>query len=824
MYLSRIVRIFWEEPFYYRKGDTREDFVQESLKIYQLENLSMILSDFIQVLSEKKDLILQRSSEFQLKSENFNQLNQLETNAKSSATRLGTSPNIGSFDYSLLSSSFEEVFAVSNKIVEGLKFVNYLYDFPSLKYHIHRLPKNIQTELLVYKYKDLIKKTNLLTIQNWIEQYFDIALKENDCASVSNKLDEINFVCPRILTESQKEIITADMLIKYSEDCSTNDIAKKNMIDKAVQLMINNPYKIKIEYVIKVLGDNHKLLEIIKICVLKSSYLKALLDEDYLEYFSGLSMDGTSTANASNLDRVKNLAHPAYSVYKAESPLNTIVNNRLANSEFKESFDKDSRINFYKNFNLTNQRLDNNQNRFSIPYRDNPNMAYRIADDYSARNKATGIQNEVLSSSTSYNAGNPIALNKSFSGFENIYDLNNLENNHNYCEFKKCIFTILEFLEQLQLSIQNHQKIFNKKSSQQYISSNPNDSFADFFYNNLKQITDKSSDRAKAKSFNIFSFIKFLALGSKPNSNNPALSTYDAQIELISNLIKEIIFNKLWDFSLDEKIELRSSIIDEILKNEKFKFLHILVFDHLKAKGMIDEIYKYKSPYVEEYLRKNAMENEDYSDLKTNNSLISFYINDKNYIKAFDLLIKLAYQDNSLLSAEAFEKNSVSISRRIDCLKKAAHVLDKVLQAKTTDEEQKNYYSLFKEKITKKTNVLEIQNEIKYTFKKVLTYQQKTNKKLDLTFYYQVINDLDYSVYDMQQLYFEYAYRFKLHEVKIMILFENFKIRNSPFLPYQQVKDVYADAINFFVLKDDNYPESLINLVSYFYLFFSICK
>jgi len=830
MYIARISRIFWESSFYTRKGETKEDFLIESLRIYQLENLILIFSDFLQILSERKDIILQKISEFQIKKNNFSQSLQAQPQGLDSTNPLKIPINLASLDYTQISSDFSEIFLLCQKITETLKFVNFLYDFPTLKAHLYDIPKNIQKDLLNYRFKDLIKKSSSLTIQNWIEEFFELSLKEKDCSIVAEKLDEIFQACPKILGEAQKEIITANMLVKYSEDRQTNNIAKRNMIDKAVQLMLRNPYKIRLEYVIKVLGDNCKIQELIRICVLKSSYLKTLLDEDYTDVLSGLNVSGSGfgISGASNsflrstsegiLDKGIN-NKPKPTTRNINLARNLVSNNMSYNPELESNqktmnyFNKDQITSNIHNYNQTgklDKKFENlsNKSNFNLD-RDKHQYSDNKIDDYSGRRF-----NYARSNNSSGVFGK---FNSSFSGFENIYELNNLENNYNFCEFKKCIYTILKFLEEIHNSIKTHKK-FPQKKKQQFLTINPNDSFSDFYYKNLKDINEKNlNQRNSIIKFSLFSLFKKLGFSSSfgndiDKTEKNSLLNYEAQEKLIGNLIKEIIYNKFWDFSLEDKIELQNIIIEEILKHEKFKFLHILIFDHFKAKGMTEEILKYKSPYIEEYLRKNAMEKDDYSDLKTNNSLISFYINDKNYLKAFDILVKLAYQENKNLPTENFNKNAINISKRIEYLKKANFILEKLLREKG-DDEKKNFYASFKDKISKKISTLEIQNEIIFNLNKVINHQQKINSGIDLTHYHELVNELNFSVYDIEELYFNYASKFKLHEIKIMILFENFKMKNSPFISFQDIRNIYLDAFTFYANKDENYPNSLISLV-----------
>ena len=755
MYLSRISRVFWEETLYQRKGETKEDFLHESLKIQQLDFICNNLNEFLKMLSEKKDILLQKSSEYQLKKRNFTQTSFIENPQH----RENIPSQFFIFDFSQISNDIEEIFSITKKIIQSLNFVSYLYEFFPLKFHIFRLPKNIQNDLINFKYKNLIKKDNPIILKQWIDEFFEVSLNENDCSYVSAKLDELNKLCPCIITDAEKEMITANMLIKFSEDKNNNEIAKTNMVDKAVEIMLKNPNNVRLEYVIKVLGDHNKIIEIIKICVLKGIYLKSLLDEDLLDNFKGLNVDQDESFNSYGIYKKKDFIYP-----KSDS-INYITN--------KTDRFKFGPVNYNEPIISSNKRL--------------------MYSEFPSGNN----------------------LNSSYVSFGNIYDLNNLENNYNFCEYKKCVYTILKFLDEIYNSIKNHKKI-NLPGKKENFLLNVNDSFSEFLYSNIKEIVDKNSLEKKAEK-NIFSFFKSFLCENKRNALKEPLTPYEIQEELISNLIKDIIYNKLWDFSLEDKIYLQNYLIEEILKQENQKFLHNLVFDHLKTKGMLEDIFKYKSPYIEEYLKLNALENQEYSDLKTSDSLINFYINDKNYEKAFEIVIKLCFQDNSKIDTENLEKNSVRLGKRLDYFRKAKYIVEKLIESKG-DDDKRNFYANFKEKINKIISALNIQNEIKLNIKKIISFQKKNHPETDLAIHLQLIGDLEYNTYEIKELYYEYAYKFKLHEIKIMILFENFKIKNPSFLKRDEIKDMYNECFNFYMQKNQNYPINLLTLVKIIFL------
>jgi hypothetical protein len=260
MYLARIGRVFWEENIFKRSPDNK-DFVSETIKIHQIKYLQSILSDYQLKIRENRDKILQKSSEVEVK-------------IKTSQILAGL------YDFSNLSQDLDGVLYLSEKFIEALQFAQILYENKPLKRHLTTIPLTTLKEMTNLKFRDIIKDSNIPMIKQWIEEYFEVALKENDFYMVGNKLDEFGQLCPNILSQNDKEVITANILIRISKTKQKDEISRKNLVSKAINLMTQNPETLKLDKSVRYLAELGEVRSIVEICIKKAMYLKALLEKD----------------------------------------------------------------------------------------------------------------------------------------------------------------------------------------------------------------------------------------------------------------------------------------------------------------------------------------------------------------------------------------------------------------------------------------------------------------------------------------------------------------------------------------------------------------
>lgn len=299
MYLARIGRVFWEENIFKGSPDNKE-FVSETIKIHQIKYLQSLLSDYQLKIRENKEKILQKSSEVEVK-------------IKTSQILAGL------YDFSNLAQDLDGVLYLSEKFIEALQFTQILYENKPLKRHLTTIPLSTLKEMTSMKFKDIIKDSNIPMIKQWIEEYFEVALKENDFYIVGNKLDEFSQLCPNILGQNDKEVITANILIRISKTKQRDEISRKNLVSKAINLMTQNPETLKLEKSVKYLAELGEVRSIVEICIKKAMYLKALLEKDGERNLSLCNFEyGSVNASLKPLSSVGSVSKYQISQYESD--------------------------------------------------------------------------------------------------------------------------------------------------------------------------------------------------------------------------------------------------------------------------------------------------------------------------------------------------------------------------------------------------------------------------------------------------------------------------------------------------------------------------
>ena len=284
IYLARIGRLFWEEFLYSKKPEMNEITYIETLQIHQIKYIICLLNDFILKVKENKENIFHKTSEIDIKLKNMSVV---------------TTENLNyiGYNFSNITAEFEQILYLSEKYIETLKFVETLYQMNSLKRHITKLSKSSLKEMTNMKFKDIIMDNKVFILKKWIEEYFEVAIAENDYLTVATRLDDICEACPNIINKNDKELITANILIKLSKSKQTDEVSRKNTIIKAVGLMSQNPENIRLEKMISILGDLGEVRAIVELCVKKAIHLKALLEKDGERDLSFLNMESSSFIN-----------------------------------------------------------------------------------------------------------------------------------------------------------------------------------------------------------------------------------------------------------------------------------------------------------------------------------------------------------------------------------------------------------------------------------------------------------------------------------------------------------------------------------------------
>jgi hypothetical protein len=237
---------------------------------------------------------------------------EIDTKIKS-ITKGTTMENYYAFDYSNISHEIDEFIFISDKIIESLYFVDFLYEVPSLKKQLFKVSKSDLNEILNIRFKDIVKNPRSYLIKQLTEEVFEAILIENDHFTVNNKLEKLSISCPNILNQNDKDIITANVLIKLSTNRSTNNINKKEMISKAIQMMTANPENIRLEKTVKLLGELEEVGSIIQICIAKAIYLNNHIEpERQFLRMENMTVSDTTSYYTGNVSREKKLIYDEY--------------------------------------------------------------------------------------------------------------------------------------------------------------------------------------------------------------------------------------------------------------------------------------------------------------------------------------------------------------------------------------------------------------------------------------------------------------------------------------------------------------------------------
>lgn len=328
-----------------------------------------------------------------------------------------------------------------------------------------------------------------------------------------------------------------------------------------------------------------------------------------------------------------------------------------------------------------------------------------------------------------------------FSTLLSKYSTNDKEAMHK--EYKKCLYILLKLLDEIQISIKNHDEFYQTTSP---------------------------------------------------------------------DFLKPVIYDRHNSMSLEQKIHLQNSMIEEILKYDH-KFMHDLLFDHLKKQNLLTDIIKLESPYIEGYLSTQI--EKDSTNPKWKESLYKHFINTKNYTEAIRILIELVNFDNISLDQIENKNNMVTLDDRKQYFKHLLHSIDMHLAVSTITESEKSQYLKIKDDVEEFKNINNIQAEA-YNLLKSTSMNLKQNadnfKSSDLAILEESIDNLNYKLYYLEELY-EITRKFRLYEINISIFIELF-IRKEP-LDQDQILNNYNDYIDILCKseRDQTYPNVLFPLV-----------
>ena len=297
LYLSRIIRLFWEENIYirnkkYYQNDNFEFNIINNMNQTQIMFIKNMLIKFINTINQYKIEFLQQASDITTKSNKLkNYLNDIDKFLNSNGGYIvnevkkrltveeqniltyhkkNISYFISIFNFEKFNNDLDEIINISKRVIEILNFVDNIY-----KININReLEKRKSYSILDIKIKDLFRGNYPFVINELLQIIFEVYIKEKNMEFASIKLQEIIQQCPEIVNENDANAIEGNFILKFCKYNQMDNIDKIKYIKEALEKINLNLLSVKIEEVVNYLSKFQDLTNIINLCLKKGKMLK----------------------------------------------------------------------------------------------------------------------------------------------------------------------------------------------------------------------------------------------------------------------------------------------------------------------------------------------------------------------------------------------------------------------------------------------------------------------------------------------------------------------------------------------------------------------
>ena len=297
LYLSRIIRLFWEENIYirnkkYYQKDNFEFNIINNMNQNQIMFIKNMLIKFINTINQYKIEFLQQASDITTKSNKLkNYLNDIDKFLNSNSGyvvnevkkrlnfeeqniltyhKKNISYFISIFNFEKFSNDLDEIINISKRVIEILNFVDSIY-----KININReLEKRKSYSILDVKIKDLFRGNYPFVINELLQIIFEVYIKEKNMDFASIKIQEIIQQCPDIVNENDANAIEGNFILKFCKYNQMDNIDKIKYIKQALEKINLNLLSVKIEEVVNYLSKFQDLTNIINLCLKKGKILK----------------------------------------------------------------------------------------------------------------------------------------------------------------------------------------------------------------------------------------------------------------------------------------------------------------------------------------------------------------------------------------------------------------------------------------------------------------------------------------------------------------------------------------------------------------------
>ena len=297
LFLSRIMRLFWEEKFFIKKKlyyqeDNFEFIIANNLNQNQIMFIRNILIKFINTLNQYKMEFLQNASDIDTKSNKLkNYLNDielfLENNAKYTINEIKKNLSkediyilkehkktlnyfISIYNFAKFSKDFDIIIGMANRAIELLNLLDNIYKINIAK----EIQKRKKYNMLNIKIKDLYKNNYPFILNELLQIIYEYYFKEKSMDFATIKLQEIIQQSPNIVNINSATAIEGNFLLKFCNYYQMDDIDKISYIKEALEKINLSLNSIKIEKVVNYLSKFNQVENIIKLCLKKGKLLQ----------------------------------------------------------------------------------------------------------------------------------------------------------------------------------------------------------------------------------------------------------------------------------------------------------------------------------------------------------------------------------------------------------------------------------------------------------------------------------------------------------------------------------------------------------------------
>ena len=297
LFLSRIMRLFWEEKFFVKKklyyqNDNFEFTIVNNLNQNQIMFIKNILIKFINTIKQYKMELLQNASDIDTKSNKLrNFLNDIEQFLKNNSAytineikkQLSKEDNIilkehkknlnyfiSIYNFEKFSKELDIILGVAKRAIEILNLLDNIYKINIAK----EIQKRKHYNMLNIKIKDLYKNNYPFILNELLQIIYEIYFKEKNMEFATIKLQEIIQQSPNVVNINSANAIEGNFILKFCNNIPMDDIDKIKYIKEAIEKINLNLLSIKIEKVVNYLSKFNQIENIIKLCLKKGKLLQ----------------------------------------------------------------------------------------------------------------------------------------------------------------------------------------------------------------------------------------------------------------------------------------------------------------------------------------------------------------------------------------------------------------------------------------------------------------------------------------------------------------------------------------------------------------------